>query len=81
MGRRAIASYLALFVHEVIGTSTQLKDLDFLRGRSLEEKLEALRHVNNLGREVGGPWDISNVMRWDRNHVCPLTDPLSLVRN
>lgn len=69
MGRRAIASYLALFVHEAIGTSSKLKDLDFLRGRSLEDKLEALRHVNNLGREVGGPWGIDSVMRWDRNQV------------
>ena len=72
LGRRAIASYLALFVHEAIGTSTQLNDLDFLRGRSLEEKLEALRHVGNLGREVGGQWDIESVLRWDRNAVCRL---------
>jgi dsRNA-specific ribonuclease len=69
LGRRAIASYLALFVHEAIGTSTQLKDMDFLRGKTLEEKLEALRHVNNLGREVGERWGIDSVMRWDRNHV------------
>jgi hypothetical protein len=69
LGRRAIASYLALFVHEAIGTSTHLKDLDFLRGRSLEEKLEALRHVGNIGREVGGQWDIGNVLRFDRNNV------------
>ena len=69
LGRRAIASYLALFVHEAIGTSTHLKDLEFLRGRSLEEKLEALRHVGNIGREVGGQWDIGNVLRFDRNNV------------
>lgn len=69
LGRRAIASYLALFVHEATGTSTQLRDMEFLRGRSLEEKLEALRHVNNLGREVGGRWGIESVMRWDRNQV------------
>jgi hypothetical protein len=72
LGRRAIASYLALFVHEAIGTSTQLKDMDFLKGRTLEEKLEALRHLNNLGREVAGPWDISSVLRYDRNDVCLL---------
>jgi hypothetical protein len=35
----------------------------------LEEKLEALRHVGNLGREVGGQWDIESVLRWDRNSV------------
>jgi len=69
LGRRAIASYLALFVHEAVGTSTELKDLDFLRGKTLEEKLEALRHVNNLGREVGDRWGIDGVMRWDRNAV------------
>lgn len=72
MGRRAIASYLALFVHEAVGTSTELKDLDFLRGKTLEEKLEALRHVNNLGREVGDRWGIDGVMRWDRNAVSRL---------
>lgn len=70
LGRRAIASYLALFVHEAVGSSSsKLKDIDFLRGRSLEEKLEALRHVNNLGREVGRPWDVQSVMRWDRNQT------------
>jgi hypothetical protein len=69
LGRRAIASYLAIFVHEAIGTSTQLKDMDFSKGKSLEEKLEAMRHVNNIGREVGRPWGIEGVMRWDRNQV------------
>ena len=47
-----------------------------MRGRSLEEKLEALRHVGNIGREVGGQWDIGNVLRFDRNNVSqnyPLT--------
>jgi hypothetical protein len=58
-----------MFVHEAIGSSTQLKDMDFLRGKSLEEKLEALRHVNNIGREVGLAWGIEGVMRWDRNQV------------
>jgi hypothetical protein len=46
--------------------------MDFLKGRTLEEKLEALRHLNNLGREVAGPWDISSVLRYDRNDVCLL---------
>jgi hypothetical protein len=69
MGRRAIASYLALFVHSSLPNSNTLKDVDFLRGRSLEAKLEAMRHVNNLGREVGGRWGLEEVMRWDRNQV------------
>jgi hypothetical protein len=43
--------------------------MDFSKGKSLEEKLEAMRHVNNIGREVGRPWGIEGVMRWDRNQV------------
>lgn len=69
LGRRALAGYLAMFVHSSIPTSAELRELDFLRGRSLEEKLEAMRMVQNVGREVGTTWGVRDVMRWDRNEV------------
>lgn len=69
LGRRALASYLALFVHSSISSSRELKALDFLRGHALEDKLAAMRHLNNLGREVGERWGVGDVMRWDRNLV------------
>ena len=69
LGRRALASYLAMFVHSSIASSAELKNLDFLRGRSLENKLEAMRVTLNIGREVGNKWRIGDVMRWDRNEV------------
>lgn len=53
--------------------------MDFLRGRSLEAKLEALRHVNNLGREVGERWEVDSVMRWDRNEVSEVTVAFTLI--
>lgn len=69
LGRRALASYLAMFVHSSIATSSELRSLDFLRGRSLENKLEAMRMAQNVGREVGTPWGVYDLMRWDRNEV------------
>ena len=35
----------------------------------MENKLEAMRVEANLGREVGTPWGVHDVMRWDRNAV------------
>lgn len=72
LGRRALSTYLALFVHEAYGSSGALREQgsDFLRGKELEERLTALRHVNNLGRMVGGEWRVEDVLRWDRNQVC-----------
>ena len=60
-----------MFVHSALPTSAALHTVDFLRGRGLEAKLEALRHVNNLGREVGEPWGVGDFMRWDQNPVSP----------
>lgn len=70
MGRRALAAYTAMFIHSSVGSSsTSLSSIDFLRGKTLDEKLEALRHSLNLGRQVGEAWKISDYMRWDRNEV------------
>lgn len=59
-------------MHEAYGSSGALREQgsDFLRGKELEERLTALRHVNNLGRMVGGEWRVEDVLRWDRNQVC-----------
>lgn len=75
LGRRALSTYLALFVHEAYGSSGALREQgsDFLRGKELEERLTALRHVNNLGRMVGGEWRVEDVLRWDRNQVCGIS--------
>ncbi|ORY34897.1 hypothetical protein BCR39DRAFT_447387, partial [Naematelia encephala] len=72
VGRRALASYFTMFLHSALAAvSSQrglgLRDLDFLRGRSLQEKLDALRDAQNLGREVGSNWSVLDVMRWDEN--------------
>ena len=79
LGRRALASYLALFVHSSIMSCAELRGMDFLRGRSLENKLEAMRVEVNLGREVGTPWGVYDVMRWDRNGVSLRTRLSNLV--
>jgi hypothetical protein len=52
-----------------MSSSRELQALDFLRGHALEDKLAAMRHLNNLGREVGERWGVGEVMRWDRNQV------------
>ena len=69
LGRRALATYLALFVHSHLQSSARLRDgtVDFLRGKRLEDKLDSMRHATNLGREVGGRWGVGEVMRWDHN--------------
>lgn len=66
MGRRAIAAYTAMFIHSSV---PNLYAVDFLRGRSLDQKLDALRHQLNLGHQVGDAWKIADFMRWDRNDV------------
>ena len=70
LGRRAMSTYLAMFVHAAIATSgVPLHQLDFLRGKSLETKLANLSHVTNVGREVGAAWGVQDVVRWDHNPV------------
>lgn len=70
LGRRAIQSYLAMFIHSAIASSgTQLKNLDLLRGKGLEERLEIIRHTYMLGRMVGSQWDVEKYIRWDGNQV------------
>jgi hypothetical protein len=78
LGRRAIASYLSLFVHSSIPSSRDLRSIDFLRGKGLDEKLAGMRHVVNLGREVGEKWRVGEVIRWDHNEVSRITLVTSL---
>lgn len=70
MGRRAIKTYLAMFVHSAVASSgVSVRDMAFLRGKSLETKMEDMTHVKNLGRSVGAVWGIGNVARSDENPV------------
>lgn len=69
VGRRALAAYTAMFVHSSMSTTNEVYAADFLRGKDIEGKLDALRHQNNLGRTVGDRWKIGEVMRWDNNEV------------
>ena len=76
LGRRAMSTYLAMFVHAAVATSgVPLHQLDFLRGRSLETKLANLSHVTNVGREIGAAWGVQDVVRWDHNPVSRSTRP------
>jgi hypothetical protein len=69
VGRRAIAAYSAIFLHSALGSAERAHEADFLRGKDIEGKLEALRHANNLGRVVGDKWGVGEVMRHDRQEV------------
>jgi len=72
VGRRAIAAYLAMFLHEAsAGSAERIRALDFVRDSDtdIEGKMDNLRHVNNLGRTVGQKWNVGSVMRFDRQEV------------
>ncbi|WVQ96104.1 hypothetical protein IAU59_003206 [Kwoniella sp. CBS 9459] len=70
LGRRAISTYLSIFAHDAFrGRDLQVEGSDFLRGLSLEQRLDNLRNTNNLGRTVGTAWRVGDVVRWDRNET------------
>ncbi|WVR08163.1 hypothetical protein IAU60_005209 [Kwoniella sp. DSM 27419] len=72
MGRRALSTYLSIFAHDAFAASSiRMKEdgADFLKGLALEDRLDNLRHTNNLGRTVGSVWGLANVVRWDRNEA------------
>jgi dsRNA-specific ribonuclease len=69
VGRRALAAYTAMFVHSSMPSTNAVYAADFLRGKDIEGKLNALRHQNNIGRVVGDRWQIGEVMRWDQNEA------------
>ncbi|KAK8849545.1 hypothetical protein IAR55_004880 [Kwoniella newhampshirensis] len=71
LGRRAFSTYLSIFVHDAfLGTNRlAVEGTDFLRGKGLQERLDGLRHTNNLGRVLGSEWGLGEVIRWDRNET------------
>jgi hypothetical protein len=72
VGRRAISAYTTMFLHSALGSdgaAQKVYEVDFLRGKDIDTKLDNLRHVNNLGRTVGDAWKVGDVMRCDRAQV------------
>ncbi|WVW86780.1 hypothetical protein I302_108834 [Kwoniella bestiolae CBS 10118] len=74
LGRRAFQTYLSMFIHDSFlpsSTTTPLRldASDFLKGKSLEERLDGLRDTRNLGRVVAPHWNVGEVVRWDRNET------------
>lgn len=69
LGRRALASYLAMFLHAQVRTSEGAHALEFLKGKDIETRLADILHENNVGRWVGDRWGVQNVMRWTANQV------------
>lgn len=70
-----------MFIHDLLtrrGVSLEMHGEGWLKNKSLERRLEDLRHVNNLGREVGERWGVGDVMRWDRNEVSYIS-PVSAI--
>lgn len=60
LGKRAAKGYLAMLIHSR-ASSQSFGDI--------EERIENLVHLNNLGREVGSAWNVQDVMRWQSNVV------------
>lgn len=73
IGRRAISSYLTMFLHASLaikGSTTRVQGVGLLQpGEDLATKVSNLMHLNNVGRTVGVKWGIDKVVRWDGNHV------------
>lgn len=69
LGRRALASYLAMFLHSQVRTAEGARKTDFLNGKDIETRLADMLHENNVGRWVGDKWGVQNVMRWTANQV------------
>lgn len=69
LGRRALAGYLAMFLHAQVGTAEGARAADFLAGKDVATRLGDLLHENNVGRTVGDAWGVQDVMRWQPNPV------------
>lgn len=78
LGKRAMLSYLLMFIHQhaldtgrPIGTELQGLSLLNTKGEDvgLDEKLQNLVNLSNLGRTVGSRWGLEHVMRWQSNLV------------
>lgn len=78
LGKRALVSYLLMFLHQQSLSSTtgrtatlnglQLEE-ELGKEHALEDKVANLTHGMNLGREVGRAWGVGEVMRWQDNWV------------
>lgn len=68
LGKRAAKGYLAMLMHSRAAGSASTSST-VAGGGDIEERLENLVHLNNLGREVGSAWKLQDVMRWQSNVV------------
>lgn len=77
IGRRALSAYLAMFVHSSLASLgvNDAHDLPSFMGHNqkLDDKLNKLRELDNLGLMVGDKWRLMHHMRWDTHNVsqCP----------
>lgn len=69
IGRRALASYLAMFLHAQGGTSEGVRSLELLGKKDIATKLEDMMSEYSIGRNVGHRWGVQDVMRWTPNPV------------
>ncbi|WWC92951.1 uncharacterized protein L201_007914 [Kwoniella dendrophila CBS 6074] len=71
IGRRSLSTFFTLFIHDSYLNSKDFKldAIDFLKGKSLEDRLDNLRDTRNLGRLVASNWGLADVVRWDRNET------------
>ena len=73
IGRRALSAYLAMFLHSSFASLgvNDARDLPSFMGNStsLDNKINELRELDNLGLLVGDKWRLMHHMRWDTHNV------------
>jgi hypothetical protein len=73
IGRRALSAYLAMFLHSSFASLgvNDARDLPSFMGNSasLDDKINELRELDNLGLLVGDKWRLMHHMRWDTHNV------------
>ncbi|KAL1413203.1 hypothetical protein Q8F55_000954 [Vanrija albida] len=74
VGKRALGAYTTMFLHEALHSAEGVRAAPgFIRAdeQGLEQRLEDLLHLNNIGATVGAKWGLERVMRYDRGETRP----------